>query len=135
MPAMPKEATPNTQSGPGGWPIEFALKDGRRVTIRRLVEDDAEAACEVFAKTHGESDFLMYMPGEFDLSVEQERDWIRERAENDNCLLLTVECDGRLVAFAGAESSKFKRQRHHAELGVTVLKECWGLGRGRELTE
>lgn len=117
------------------WPIEFAIRDGRAVTIRRLAEDDAEVACEVFPKTHTESDFLMYMPGEFDLSVEQEREWIRERNEKDNCLLLTVECDGRLVAFAGAESSKFKRQRHQAELGVTVVKEFWGQGLGRKLTE
>ncbi len=132
---MPKEVTPNTQSGPGAWPIELALKDGLRVTIRRLTEADAEAACEIFPETHVESDFLMYMPGEFDLSVEQEREWIRERAGNENCLLLTVECDGRLVAFAGAEPSKFKRQQHHAELGVTVVKEFWEQGLGRRLSE
>ncbi len=117
------------------WPIEFALKDGRRVAIRPLTEGDAEVACEVFPLTHTESDFLMYLPGEFDLTVEQERTWIRERSENENCLLLTVECDGRLVAFAGAESSKFKRQQHHAELGVTVVKAFWGQGLGRRLTE
>lgn len=132
---MGNDATPNTARHPVAWSIEFSLTDGRRVTIRPLTEDDAEVACEVFPLTHTESDFLMYLPGEFDLTVEQERTWIRDRSGNENCLLLTVECDGRLVAFAGAEAPKFKRQRHHAELGVTVVQEFWGQGLGRRLTE
>lgn len=89
----------------------------------------------MFPKTHEESDFLLHFPGEFDLTVEQEREFIRERREKDNAVLLTVEVDGRLVAFAGAESSRFKRQQHHAELGVTVVKAFWGMGLGRKLTE
>lgn len=117
------------------WPIEFRIEDGRRAAIRPLTEDDAEAVCRIFPETHAESDFLMYLPGEFDLTIEQEREWIRERIENENCLVLTVECDGRLVAFAGAESTKFRRARHQAELGITVVKECWGMGLGRRLTE
>ena len=117
------------------WPLEFRLRGGGRVIIRPLTEADAEAACEMFPKTHEESDFLLHFPGEFDLSVEQEREFIRERREKDNAILLTAELDGRLVAFAGAESSTFKRQQHHAELGVTVVKEFWRMGLGRKLTE
>ena len=117
------------------WPIEFQLKDGRRATIRLLTEDDAEVVCRVFPQAHRESDFLMYLPGEFDLTVEQEREWIRERIENKNSLVLTVECDGQLVAVAGAESAKFRRTRHQAELGITVVKAFWGMGLGRRLTE
>lgn len=115
--------------------MEFTLRDGRLCVIRLLTADDAEAACDIFPRTHEESDFLLHFPGEFDLTVEQEREFIRERFEKENSTLLTAEVDGRLVAFAGAESTKFKRQQHHAELGVTVTKAFWAMGLGRKLTE
>lgn len=116
-------------------PQHFLLKDWRPCIIRSLIESDAEEVRRLFPLSHTESDFLMYMPGEFDLTLEQEREFIRERTGKPGAMLIAAELDGRLVALGGAESLKFKRMRHHAELGVTVLKEFWGMGLGRKMTE
>lgn len=115
-------------------PIQFPLDSNRVCTIRLLTEDDAAEARRIFPISHGESDFLMYMPGEFDLSLEQEQAFIRERVENPRALLLCAELDGQLIALAGAQAPKYKRMAHQAELGITVLKEFWRQGLGRKLT-
>lgn len=116
-------------------PISFTLKDGRSCRVRLVTEADAREVCELLPRMHAESDFLMYMPGEFDFTVEQEAEYIRGHIQNDREILITAELDGRFIAFAGATSRKFKRQQHRTEFGVTVAKAFWGLGLGRKMSE
>ena len=116
-------------------PVSLQLAGGRICTIRLSVETDAAALCAFMPKTHGESDFLNYLPGEWDLSVEEEVKFIRDRKESDRSVLIVAEVDGCIVATAGVESMKFRRFAHHAELGMTVAKEYWGQGIGRKLME
>lgn len=84
---------------------------------------------------HGETDFLNYMPGEFDFTLEQEREFIRDFTKDDRGVHLAAEIDGRIVALSGAGIPKFRRLAHHAEIGITVLREAWGLGIGRRMME
>lgn len=114
-------------------PITVTLRDGREVCVRRLVEDDAPTLLELLPRTHGESDFLAYLPGEFNFTLEQEKEFIRGQHAPPGNLLLAAEHVGRIVAIAGTHGTKFRRQAHHRELGVTVLREYWGLGLGRAL--
>lgn len=116
-------------------PIIFPLKGQRTCTIRLSVETDAAALCEFMPKTHGESDFLNYLPGEWKMAVEEEVEFIRDRNESDKSFLVVAEVDGCIVGAAGAESTKFRRFAHHAELGMTVAKAYWGQGIGRKLME
>ena len=116
-------------------PFEFALKDGRVCLIRAMCEDDAEAMCAILPQTHRESDFLNYMPGEFSMTLEQERDFIREHNAKPCSMSIAAEQDGRIIGYAGAFALERKRYAHHAEFGLTVIKEFWGLGLGRALTQ
>ena len=116
-------------------PLTITLQDGRTCHLRAMLEDDAEELCFVFPQSHGESDFLNWMPGEFDWSVEKEREFIRERLSHDRAIGLVAEVDGRIIGMGGAWSMDFKRFAHHAELGLTVLKEFWGWGIGRKIME
>jgi RimJ/RimL family protein N-acetyltransferase len=116
-------------------PFTFTLKDSRECLIRGMVEDDAEELCEFLPKTHIESDFLNYLPGEFDKTVEQEREFIREHNAKPCSISMTAVAEGRIVAVAGGASPEQRRYVHHAECGLVVLKEFWGAGLGRELME
>ncbi|UCC28890.1 MAG: GNAT family N-acetyltransferase [Phycisphaerales bacterium] len=116
-------------------PLTFQLRDGRACVMRPMTEDDAEELCAVLPKMHSESDFLNYLPGEFSKTVEEEKEYVREHTTMPGSLAVAAEVDGCIVAVGGARSPEFKRMAHHAELGLVVLKEFWGLGIGRKIME
>ena len=116
-------------------PREIQLKDGTRATLRRLRESDAEQVCGMLPKAHIESDFLNYMPGEFDWTAEREREFIREHEKHAHSILLCAHRDTELLALCGARQTPFRRFAHQAEIGITVFKANWGIGLGRHMME
>ncbi len=116
-------------------PLILELRDGRTCTIRAWTEDDAAQFVSVMPKVTAETDFLGYMGGEFNMTVEQEVEFIRNHHAMPQSWSVLAEIDGAIIAFAGAESQDRKRYAHHAEFGLTVAREYWGQGLGRKLTE
>ncbi len=116
-------------------PLQFVLRNGRECVLRAVTEDDAREILTVLPQTHAESDFLNYLPGEFQLTLEQEREYIREHGSQPRSLLMCADLSGRIIAMTGAVQQKFRRCAHHAEFGITIRKEFWGVGLGRKLTE
>jgi hypothetical protein len=82
-------------------PCAFALRDARVCRIRRTTEDDAAEFCRFLPQTHAETDFLLFLPGEFNKTVEEEKQWIRERLAKPRTIILLAELDGRIVGAAG----------------------------------
>jgi len=132
---MNEATTSPSTAGPQVLPISCTLADGRTCVIRPMVESDAEELVALIPTTHLESDGLKYLPGEFKMTVEQEREYLRQRVNNPKMIGFVAVVEGRIVALAGAWSQDFRRLAHHAELGVTVVKEFWGLGLGRKMME
>ncbi len=124
-----------TQNNPGILPQRFNLKDRRSCLLRDMVEDDAEELCALLPKMHAESDFLNYLPGEFKMTIEQERQFIREHNAKPCSISMVALVEGRIVGVAGAYALEFKRFAHHAELGLVVLEEFRGQGMGRKMME
>lgn len=110
------------------------LKDGRECIIRNASKNDAQAICKSFKLTHGETDFLLTYPEESNLTQEQEEKFL-EKMEISRCdaELCAVVC-GNIVGTAGIEAIGQKEKiKHRADLGISVEKEYWGLGIGKEL--
>lgn len=118
-----------------GLPVTFILRDGSACVLRPMTEDDAEELCTLLPQMHRESDFLHYLPGEFDKTVEQEKEFIREYNDKPCSILMVAQVEGRIAGIAGATSPEFKRLAHHAECGLTVLKEFWSQRIGRKMME
>lgn len=116
-------------------PRELILKDGSRAKLRRIRESDAERICATLPKAHTESDFLNYLPGEFDWTPQREREFILEHEQQARSILLCAERDADLLALCGARQMPFRRFAHQAEIGITVFKAYWGLGLGRQMME
>lgn len=116
-------------------PYVFELDDGRRCAIRRSVESDAQSILSFLPKTHLESDFLNYLPGEFDFTLEQEREFLRNHRETPGHIALIAEIEDQVVGTAGARVIGLRRYRHQCELGIVVAKAHWGRGVGRKLME
>ena len=112
------------------------LENGKEVLIRNADEADGEAVFEIFNRTHEETDYLLSYPEENSFGVEEEAQFLKEKASSSNETELIAIVDGKIVATAGIEAiGKQYKVKHRAEFGISVLKEYWGLGLGKALTK
>ena len=112
------------------------LKNGKEAILRNADTPDGKAVFEVFNETHAETDFLLSYPDENSFDPEQEARFLEEKAKSPNEIEILALVDGKVVGMAGIEAvgTKYK-VRHRAEFGISILKEYWGLGLGKALTE
>lgn len=112
------------------------LKDGRSCLLRNGTEDDGQALLDVFKLTRGQTDNLLTYADECTMTAEDEASFLREMTESPRGIELVAEVDGSIVGSAGIGPVDDKRDkvRHRAEFGISVVRECWGLGIGRALT-
>ncbi len=112
------------------------LKNGKEVLLRNGDRPDGLSVYEVFNAAHAETDYLLSYPDENSFDPEQEAQFLEEKTNSPDEIEIIAIIDGKVVGTAGitAVVRKYKL-KHRAELGVSVLKEYWGLGLGRALTE
>ena len=115
---------------------QITLKNGSVAVLRNGVEADGSVVFDNFNQTHAETDFLLSYPDENSFDEIREGMFLRKKAESENEIEIIAVVDGVTAATAGisALGGKYKL-RHRAEFGVSVLKDYWGLGIGRALTE
>ena len=103
-------------------------KDGRHLVIREAEGGDAGAALSYINTACGESDYLTFGPGEFTLTEEEEAAHFEQCKAAPNRLYILALIDARIVGILNFSSGHRPRTRHSGELGVSVLKACWGQG-------
>ena len=112
------------------------LKNGKEAWLKNGDASDGSAVYENFNATHAETDFLLSYPDENSFNPEQEARFLEEKTKSTNEIEIIALVDGKVVGTAGIEAvgAKYK-VRHRAEFGISILREYWGLGLGRALTE
>ena len=112
----------------------IALKNGKSCRIRNGLESDGGAVFECFNLAHGETDYMLTYSDENSFDPTKEGVFLKQKTESENEIELVAEVDGKIVGIAGitAVGAKYK-VCHRAELGISVIKEFWGLGIGRAL--
>ena len=112
------------------------LKDGRKCILRNGTVADGPAALDNFIMTHGQTDFLLTYPEENRMTVEQEAQYLKTKAESTDEIEILAEVDGKIVGTAGVDRiGVMEKIRHRAEFGISIDKEYWGLGIGKALTK
>ncbi len=107
---------------------EAVLKDGLKLVIRQPKVEDAEMLLAYLRVVGGESDNLLFGKGEVHMTIEQEREYIQNRLNDPNALWL-LGCIGETLVSMGSIGCLARpRNRHNAEIGLTVKKEYWGRG-------
>ena len=110
------------------------LKDGREALIRNGGAPDGYAVYENFNLAHAQTDYLLSYPEENSYDPEQEARFLAEKTESPDEVELIAVVDGAVAGTAGIEKvGKKYKVRHRAELGISILKEYWGLGLGKAL--
>lgn len=112
------------------------LTGGVELLVRNAVASDACALRETMQRTHAQTDYLLSYPDEQGGDDEQEARSLEETERSDNEVELIAVIDGRIVGSAGVSAVRSRRKdAHRARFGISILKEYWGMGIGRMLTD
>jgi RimJ/RimL family protein N-acetyltransferase len=114
---------------------DLVLPDGRRVTIRGAVPDDAPALIECLKRVGGESSYLTFGPEGRGFDEVKQRAVLAEAHAKDNALALVALDGDRIVGNLLFEGGDRPRIRHGGELGISVLQAYGGKGVGRAMLE
>src|SRR4051812_28241940 len=103
--------------------------------IRKATPEDAAALIEHVNRVAEESPFILLAPGEFEMTLEKERDYLADIAKTDNSAFFVATIDGQVIGVLNCNGGKRRSIRHAAILGVSI-RQCWcGQGIGRRLMQ
>lgn len=106
---------------------------GKDAVIRRAIKSDAQELLDYLDIIGGESDFLTFGAEGLGITLEEEEAFIEGNMNQDNGLFIVVVLEGKIIGNLNFAGGVKQRTRHTGEFGVSVLKEFWGQGIGREL--
>ncbi|GHO89230.1 GNAT family N-acetyltransferase [Dictyobacter formicarum] len=109
------------------------LKNNLQLTLRPARPEDAEQLLVFVEQIAGESENITFGPGEFGMTVEEERAFLQQVATIPTSLYLVAEVAGEIAGTLTFSTGKRSRIRHAGEFGVSVLRKYWNLGIGRHL--
>jgi len=98
------------------------------IKVRKAEALDAAAVLELREKLLTETSFMLWEPGEFQFSVEDESKRIDRLNGRDNCLMIVAEESGQLIGTLTAYGGETRRIRHRATVALGVAREHWGKG-------
>ncbi|MDH6363296.1 RimJ/RimL family protein N-acetyltransferase [Enterococcus sp. PF1-24] len=105
------------------------------ITIREVLPDDAAALLAVSQQLGKETDFLIMDEAGMDLLVADLALQLELLYHSENNLLLAAWLGDEMIATASVRGDDAERLQHIGEVGISVLKEYWGLGLGHLLLE
>jgi len=115
---------------------ECILKDGQKLIVRTPEEGDAQGLINLIQTVDSETKFLAREPGEFNFTLEQETEFIRNNMNNENNLFLIAEIDGSIIGNCSVGIVMNNRRfLHRAALGIAVRRDYWNMGIGRNLMQ
>ncbi len=109
------------------------LKNNLQLTLRSAKPEDAEALLAYLEQVSGESENITFGPGEFAMSVEEERTFLQQSALAPTNLYLIAESAGEIAGTLSFSTGKRLRIQHAGEFGTTVLRKYWNLGIGSHM--
>lgn len=116
--------------------MEYLLKNGKSVTIRKPTVDDAEAIINVITIADTETLFLARNPGEFCTPVEREKKIIENVLADNDREWFVAEYEHEVIGQCSVGLiRKNARYRHRAEVAFVILKDYCNLGIGGKMME
>ena len=113
---------------------KIELKNGKILTISSPTLDDAQELADYSNIIRKESRFITISEEDGFSSKSSQEKWIQSTINNNRFFIFSAKIDGKLVGSGnfGQKSNKM-RLAHRCDMGVSVLKEYWGLGIATEL--
>lgn len=105
------------------------------IVIRKATPDDAQALIAHAESVMAENIYSLTEPGEFQMPVSQEREWIRMMNENPNHFLRIADGGGSVVGMIHLSNGHRRRIAHTSEFGMSVSRPYRNQGIGRLLIQ
>ena len=105
------------------------------VAIRSAVPEDAENLVALRRTIFGETDFLLYAPADYVVSVVEASEQIERVTKSGHSRTIVASIDSTLVGVLNVMGSSIPRIRHSATIALGVRRSHWGRGVGSRLFE
>ena len=117
--------------------IENTMIDlnGKELVLRNATEDDAQMLLNGLKQVSGETRFLLKEPEEITLTIEQEKEFIKNNNESDTNVFLIGFLDGEYVGNCSLMGKILLRQKHRASMGIALKQRFTGVGIGTAMME
>jgi hypothetical protein len=109
---------------------QVRLKDGRPALIRQAVPDDAQAATDFVNVVTSEKKYLLRERATW--TIEEERRTIAA-ADGKDSVFFVAEIGGRFGGMITLTRGRWPKNAHVAELAMSCLQDCRGVGLGTAL--
>jgi len=103
--------------------------------IRTARLEDSAALLEIQREVVAEGQYFISLSDEFNKTVEEQKEWVKNCLENERETLLVAEVNGEIVGWICFNTQNRKRLSHTGSLGIMVKKEMRNAGIGRLLLE
>lgn len=111
--------------------MDFTLKDGQTLSICEATPADADMLLPFVQQVGSETDNLLFGKGEFTMTTEQERDFLKNMQENPNAFMFIGRIGDEIVSTSQvARVGTRARIAHRGSVAISVKKACWGMGIG-----
>ncbi len=104
------------------------LKNKKILDITETDPSDAAEVLEYLKQVGAETNYLIIDKNGIPLTIEQEEKYIEKCRNSINNKSFVGKIDGKIVTVCGFQGSESNRVKHNVSLGMSVLKEYWGLG-------
>ncbi len=112
--------------------IQFKDKLGREVVLRNAEVCDATALVAFLKTTAAETPYLIRVPEEITITLEQEKRFIESKMDAERELLLVASIDGKHIGNCSLMSiGPYKRYTHRCGIAIALYQEYCGCGIGK----
>lgn len=113
----------------------YKMKNGREYTIRKVEVSDASKLIDYINLVAGESDNLTFGKGEFNMTLENEKAFLKTYESDDNGVMMLALLDDEIISCMSYGGGKRIRVRHAGEFGVSVKEKYWRQGVGKTMLQ
>lgn len=111
-------------------PLNIVLKSEKSITIREASVDDAQELVSTVKEYIEDSEYIPYTKGEFNPTVEFEKEWIQTLNNQKNSLLLLAIHNDKIIGNISVNGSQRNMAAHTACIGIGLLREWRNQGVG-----
>jgi len=109
---------------------EIKLKDGRTAVFRSPHPKDAQALLDYMKITAGETPYLLRIPEECTMTVQQEKEFIVTAVAREYDVMILCFVDSDLAGNCRIVRHNKIKNRHRADVMIALYERYWGLGIG-----
>lgn len=114
-------------------PFQVVLPRAGPIVIRSAEPSDAAAMLAHIRAELDTHEYSVTMPDEFDRTVEEQEQAIREIAQREGCICLLALRDDAIIGILHFKNHPRRRMAHHGHFGIGVSQAWRGRGVGRAL--